>query len=449
MILDGLLLGFCLWFCYYLRSSELIHFEPLRGTIPPFSDFYWMLVLIVPITPLLLDLHGYYDKPLARRPEEQITKMGRAGFWLALLMGMGAIFGRLEMPSRTVLMLFFVLAPIFLILRALLTRTFLVRNYKKGLLGERTVVIGSRSDAELFVNGLTTDERLELQVTQRIDLDQADPQSIKRIVHQHAAGRVVFVSPQSPLNGDLPSFFESEGIEVCIIADNISGIATLPAIRRIGNTRTLVFRRVKQGLWHSAVKRLIDILGATLGLLLLSPLWLAIAIAINKTSPGPVIFRQVRSGKHGRRFTILKFRTMVPNAPSLHAALAHQNEMQGPVFKITCDPRVTPLGAFLRRTSLDEIPQLLNVLRGEMSIVGPRPLPDYETEQIEKSTHRRRLSVKPGLTCLWQIKGRNSIQSFDDWVKLDLEYIDRASLLLDITIILATIPAVLLRRGAR
>lgn len=119
------------------------------------------------------------------------------------------------------------------------------------------------------------------------------------------------------------------------------------------------------------------------------------------------------------------------------------------MFKITHDPRVTPFGSFLRRTSLDEIPQLVNVLRGEMSIVGPRPLPDYETKKIEKSAHRRRLSVKPGLTCFWQIRGRNSIKRFDEWVKLDLEYIDKASLFLDLWIILQTIPVVLFRRGAR
>ena len=123
--------------------------------------------------------------------------------------------------------------------------------------------------------------------------------------------------------------------------------------------------------------------------------------------------------------------------------------MEGPVFKIVKDPRVTRLGEFLRQTSLDEIPQLLNVLKGEMSIVGPRPLPDYETEQIEKSAHRRRLSAKPGLTCLWQIRGRNSIRSFEDWVAMDLEYIENPSLLFDLWIIIKTVPAVLFRRGAR
>mgnify|MGYP006278380115 CR=1 FL=1 len=449
MILDGLILGLCLWFCHFLRSSELVHFEPLQGKIPPFSDFYWMLAMVIPVTPLLLDLQGYYDSPLSQRFEDTLFKMGKAGFWLALLLGLAAIFGRLEMPSRTVLLLFFILAPLFLLLRAWITKKFLVRNYRKGRLGERTVVIGSLPDGERFINGLTAGERLELQITQRIDLDRNDPQQISKTVHQHAAGRVIFVSPDSPRNGDLPSFFENEGIEVWIIKETINGITSTPIIRRYGGIRALIFRRTRHGLWHDLIKRTIDLLGASLGLLLLSPVWIAIAIAIKKTSPGPIIFSQVRSGKHGRRFTILKFRTMIPNAPALHASLAHQNEMQGPVFKIARDPRVTPLGEFLRKTSLDEIPQLLNVLRGEMSIVGPRPLPDYETERIEKSTHRRRLSVKPGLTCLWQVKGRNAIQSFDDWVKLDLEYIDRASLLLDFSIMLATVPAVLLRKGAR
>jgi hypothetical protein len=140
---------------------------------------------------------------------------------------------------------------------------------------------------------------------------------------------------------------------------------------------------------------------------------------------------------------------MIANAPELHAELGGRNEMEGPVFKITHDPRVTRIGALLRNTSLDEIPQLFNVLIGDMSLVGPRPLPDYETEQIEKSTHRRRLSVKPGITCFWQIRGRNSIKSFDEWVQMDIEYIERASLLLDLWIIVQTIPAVLFRRGAR
>ena len=232
------------------------------------------------------------------------------------------------------------------------------------------------------------------------------------------------------------------------MSENINGITSTPSFEQIGRNRILAFRKSPVDFWQQLIKRILDIWGALIGIIVLSPLCLLIALTIKATSPGPIFFSQVRSGKRGKRFTIYKFRSMVANASELHDGLSEQNEMQGPVFKINKDPRVTRFGAFLRHTSLDEVPQLLNVLRGEMSIVGPRPLPDYETDRIEKSTHRRRLSVKPGLTCLWQIQGRNSIKSFDDWVQLDLEYIDRASLFLDLWIILRTFPAVLLRKGA-
>ena len=159
-------------------------------------------------------------------------------------------------------------------------------------------------------------------------------------------------------------------------------------------------------------------------------------------SPGPVFFRQQRSGLNGAPFTLYKFRTMVTNAEQFKHELAAMNEMTGPVFKVTNDPRVTPLGKFLRSYSLDELPQLWNVLRGEMSLVGPRPLPVDEVRRFNDLAHRRRLSVKPGLTCLWQVKGRNQISDFKDWVRLDLEYIDNWSLWLDLKILLRTIPAV-------
>jgi exopolysaccharide biosynthesis polyprenyl glycosylphosphotransferase len=447
MIVDGLLLGACLWISHLLRTSGLIRLDRL-GDIPPFSQSYWMLALIIPLSPLILDLHGYYSHPLSQRLEKLVTQLARSGFWLVLIIGTASVFGRLEVPSRSVLIIFLILAPLTLMLRVVITRALLKRNYRLGTLGERSVIIGSVKDAEAFVTGLGPLEKLELQITQRLDLDLLDTATIRRTIRQHSAGRVIFVTPQSPLNADLPISCEDEGLEVWILSPSVGGLFGIPSFETAGRSRVMVFRRLTDDFWQSSVKRLIDIVGAALGIIILLPVALIVAAGIKLTSPGPIIFRQVRSGKRGRRFTILKFRSMVANAPDLHADLTRQNEMEGPVFKISSDPRVTPFGEFLRRTSLDEIPQLLNVLRGEMSIVGPRPLPDYETEKIEKSTHRRRLSVKPGLTCLWQIRGRSSIRNFDDWVRLDIEYIDNASLLLDLWIILRTIPAVLFRKGA-
>ncbi|MFL5561386.1 MAG: sugar transferase [Gemmatimonadaceae bacterium] len=195
------------------------------------------------------------------------------------------------------------------------------------------------------------------------------------------------------------------------------------------------------------VKRAIDIMGAAVGLLLSAPVWVLIALAIKATSRGPVFFAQERFGWRKRRFRMLKFRTMVTNAEALQAALESRNEAGGPVFKISRDPRVTPLGSFLRKTSLDELPQLWNVLRGEMSLVGPRPLPMRDVRLFSEAWLMRRFSVLPGITGLWQISGRSNL-TFEQWMALDLHYIDRWSLSMDIGILLRTIPAVLRGVGA-
>ena len=193
-------------------------------------------------------------------------------------------------------------------------------------------------------------------------------------------------------------------------------------------------------------KRAIDITGALVGLALLAPLFAVVAVAIKLSSPGPVIFRQRRSGRGGRPFWMYKFRTMVADAEARKKELMARNEQDGPAFKIRNDPRVTRLGRFLRKTSLDELPQLWNVLRGDMSLVGPRPLPCAEADACE-GWQRRRLDVTPGITCIWQVRGRSAV-SFADWVRMDVQYIRSQSLQQDLKLLLLTVPAVLLRRGA-
>ncbi|MEO7678138.1 MAG: sugar transferase, partial [Verrucomicrobiota bacterium] len=172
-------------------------------------------------------------------------------------------------------------------------------------------------------------------------------------------------------------------------------------------------------------------------------------LAIKISSPGPILFKQKRSGLNGQPFTMYKFRSMVTNAEQRQHEIMAMNEMTGPVFKVTNDPRITPIGRFLRTASIDEFPQLINVIRCEMSLVGPRPLPVEEVRRFDDLAHRRRLSVKPGLTCLWQVKGRNNVSDFKDWVRLDLEYIDNWSLWLDFKILWWTIPVVLCAKGAK
>lgn len=190
-----------------------------------------------------------------------------------------------------------------------------------------------------------------------------------------------------------------------------------------------------------------DILGAAVGLILLLPLLGIIAMLVKRTSPGPILFKQQRSGIGGRRFWMIKFRTMVPDAEARQLALLELNEQDGPAFKLTHDPRVTKIGRVLRKLSLDELPQLWNVLRGEMSLVGPRPLPCHETAGCSV-WQRRRLDVVPGLTCIWQIRGRSAV-TFPEWVRMDLQYIRQRTLLHDLKLIAATVPAVLFGKGGK
>jgi len=214
-----------------------------------------------------------------------------------------------------------------------------------------------------------------------------------------------------------------------------------------GGVGTITLHDESWNAWGFMIKRLTDAVVSALLLLALAPVFLLVTALIRLTSKGPVFFRQTRIGYGKRPFEILKFRTMVVDAEKLMAQVEHLNETQGPTFKLKNDPRITPLGKFLRKSSLDEIPQLINVLRGDMSLVGPRPLPVRDYEGFSKDWHRRRFSVKPGITCLWQVMGRSSI-SFDEWMALDMRYIDQWSVWLDIKILFQTIPAVFRGSGA-
>jgi exopolysaccharide biosynthesis polyprenyl glycosylphosphotransferase len=196
------------------------------------------------------------------------------------------------------------------------------------------------------------------------------------------------------------------------------------------------------------LKRILDVAGATIGLILLSPVFLIVGIAVRVTSSGPILFVQERCGLQGRTFRFYKFRTMVADAEKRRAELEHLNEMRGPVFKIRQDPRITRVGAFLRKSSLDELPQLWNVLKGDMSLVGPRPPLPSEVE-LYTDEHAQRLSVMPGITGMWQVSGRSSLPDFEQWLECDLRYVRNWSLWLDIRILVKTVIVVALARGAQ
>jgi exopolysaccharide biosynthesis polyprenyl glycosylphosphotransferase len=236
------------------------------------------------------------------------------------------------------------------------------------------------------------------------------------------------------------------GVPVTLLTDLFGVELPPPRVGHFDRRGTLSYAPVHHNDFALAMKRGLDIVGAGIGLALAAPFLGVAAAAIKLTSPGPVLFHQVRCGVNGRRFMMPKLRTMVVDAEALQPQLAHLNEMDGPVFKIKDDPRVTPIGRFLRKWSIDELPQFWSVLVGDMSLVGPRPPIPSEVVQYQGS-ERRRLSMRPGLTCLWQVSGRNDVQ-FDEWMRLDLEYIDTWSMSQDFRILLRTLPQVLFARGS-
>jgi exopolysaccharide biosynthesis polyprenyl glycosylphosphotransferase len=242
------------------------------------------------------------------------------------------------------------------------------------------------------------------------------------------------------------SVAESAGVRLLILND----VYELKHEKKLRQRATMFLELVPKDRGRETAevaKRILDVLGATTGLVLLAPFFLVIGLTIKLTSPGPMFFVQQRYGYKRRQFNMYKFRSMVRDAPALMANLESQNEACGPIFKIKNDPRVTRPGAFLRRTSLDELPQLWNVLLGDMSLVGPRPMSVRDVSLFSDAQLMRRFSVRPGMTGSWQVSGRSSV-SFDHWVRLDFNYIDHWSFLLDLKILLRTIPAVLKRSGA-
>ncbi|NOZ57158.1 MAG: sugar transferase [Calditrichaeota bacterium] len=244
------------------------------------------------------------------------------------------------------------------------------------------------------------------------------------------------------------SVCEEQGVLVRIPSDLFDlNLAKTTSADLDGTLILTLYTGSDQHLYHMWAKRTMDVVVSAFLLVLLSPVFLLAALLIKLTSPGPVFFKQKRMGYNKRIFEIYKFRTMVVDAEKRQAELEDKNEVPGPVFKMHRDPRVTPVGRWLRRLSIDELPQLINVLKGDMSLVGPRPLPLRDVSRFDQDWVRRRFSVRPGITCSWQISGRSEIP-FDQWMRLDLEYIDNWSLGLDLQILLKTVPAVLRGTGA-
>ena len=449
-LIDSFLLAIALIAAHALRNYSTSWFD-LNKTIEPFAHYQWLLVVIMPFGPILLDLQGFYQSPLNKTKWKSFVQILQAMVYLSIMVSACVIFLRLPLANRSVPLLFLLLATIVLLVKERIIIAGIRGRASRGELRERVLLAGVPQDIAALEQSFTPEQKLLMEVTGRIDIEKQPISDLVEAMHRHAVSQVIFAAGHSQLNRVEQAIgaCEIEGVPAWLVADFIQTSIAKPDFDAFAGRPMLVFRSTPEVSWALLIKGTIDRLGAFIGLVMLALPMAIVAVIIRSTSKGPAIFRQLRAGKHGKPFTMYKFRSMSDDAEMRRAELLPFNQMSGPVFKVYDDPRITPIGRWLRRTSFDELPQLINILMGDMSLVGPRPLPLYEVEKFENTSQRRRLSVKPGLTCLWQIRGRNEVSDFRDWVELDLDYIDRWSLGLDLKILVRTIPAVISGLGAK
>jgi exopolysaccharide biosynthesis polyprenyl glycosylphosphotransferase len=423
-----------------------------------------VLALLILVWHGVFSLCGFYQSKRLAPKVALILDAVRATTLATVALVLAARIFHIRMVSFNLVVIFWILSCIFIIIARIAVRYLLGKIRLRGHNLRHVLILGTNPRAIEFAHRIESIPELGYRIVGFVDNEWAGMQGFQQTSYElccNLEGLSAYlrrnVVDEVAIYLPLRSFYEhtSQIVALCelhgIILRFGSDIFNLKVARSHaddldGDQNFTVYAGALNG-WPILVKRILDI-GFSLALLiLLTPLLAVIALLIKLTCGGPVLFQQERVGLNKRRFLIYKFRTMVPNADSLLPQLRMLNEMSGPVFKIKNDPRMTPIGRFLRRASIDELPQLFNVLKGDMSLVGPRPLPVRDYEGFSEDWQRRRFSIRPGITCLWQVNGRSTI-SFENWMLLDLQYMDEWSLWLDFKILARTVPAVLRGSGA-
>jgi exopolysaccharide biosynthesis polyprenyl glycosylphosphotransferase len=432
---------------------------------------YYLILLIVVVSYLFVsDWFSLHDLKINGTLHSQVIAILKTVFFLVMITALALYFFKLEQVSRLMMTIFFTLNVLLLLISRVLTVSAVESYRARGIGVTNLLIIGSKQRAIEFIRGVQRNpnagayhvlgcldkegDAIGKEVFDGVNvigtLDQ-----LMDIALNTNTDIVVFTMPLKEIEDatEVMNGLEVIGVKTYIVPDwYIHTLMYEPTIAEITiepffETYAVTLHTTSRSVVQLGLKTIIDYILAGVTVVLLSPLFVFIALAIVICSPGPVFFKQVRLGLRGREFAMFKFRSMVPNAERLQQELKDMNEADGPVFKIAHDPRIIPyVGNLLRRTSLDELPQLINILRGEMSIVGPRPPVPAEVS-LYTPAQRRRLSMKPGLTCLWQVSPNRNKLSFDEWMQLDLKYIDNWSLFLDFKIILRTFKVVLFGYG--
>jgi exopolysaccharide biosynthesis polyprenyl glycosylphosphotransferase len=449
-LMDACLFAVSFWLAYVLRSDPNIIDIFSLSPIAPFASFVWVYLILIPASPLILEAQGFYNRPLGCSRSATVWPLFQGCLFTALGLILALFFFRMNIP-RGLLVWFGVISFVLVLVKEELLGFAFRSKLGQSQYRRRFILVGTGAETAQMRAELKTTSQEGIEILAELELNATLVQRLVEMLHEHSVNGVILIARHSNFEQAEAAIAacELEGVEAWLVADFFKTQISRTSFDEFYGHPVMVFRTAPEASWQSVSKQLLDLLGSASLLILLALPFSVIALIIRFTSPGPVFFRQKRSGLNGQPFTLYKFRTMVTNAEQLQHELTAMNEMSGPVFKLSNDPRVTPIGRFLRKSSIDELPQLYNVLRGEMSLVGPRPLPVNEVKRFNDVAHRRRLSVKPGLTGLWQVSGRNNVSDFKDWVRLDLEYIDNWSLWLDLKIIWRTVPVVLAGTGAR
>jgi len=460
--MDLVLTALAFLLAWWLRS----HVAPILAPslfpteLYPLSRYLGLLPLVLAIwTVLLVNREAYTSRRTVALAAEvwQVVRVVGAG---TLTLAAAGWLLRLDFVSRPFLILFASLDLLFLLLEKMILRLTARRVRQRGYNYRSLLIVGVNPRAEevariiddhphwglQLIGFVSPNGRHEEEVAGYPVLGHAD--DLPRILEKLVVDEVIFVLSRRQLDEFEESFLLCSELGIrARVALYFPHMKARVVLEELEGIPLLTFTNTPGAPFPLFLKRVQDITASAVGMVVLAPLLPVIALAVKLSSRGPVFYSQVRCGLNGRRFTLLKFRTMYEGSDERLGEVAHLNEVEGPAFKARRDPRVTPVGRILRRLSLDETPQLFNVLKGDMSLVGPRPPILDEVKRYER-WQRRRLSMKPGLTGLWQVSGRAGLDDFDRWIALDLAYIDQWSLWLDLKILLKTIPAVLSARGA-
>ncbi|MFA5339253.1 MAG: sugar transferase [Candidatus Omnitrophota bacterium] len=441
MIFADLVLAAASFILAYFLSNEMKQLYPLE-------DYLRLLPYFVVVWVGLMHFLGMYNSFRTKPIGDVISIVFEAAFFGFVVFSSVVYVVKLHDVSRTFLFLIIGVSLVLFAAEKVVIVMFFRFLRSKGYNTRNILIVGTGRRAKNFAELVGQHGEWGFKITRMIDEDEFG--DMANILHRNVIDHVVFVVPRLWFEKieDLIRMCEIEGIPASVVVDLYELKLAKAKQTEFFGIPMLTFESAPDKAGELFVKRAFDIVVSGLALIILLPVFLGIALAIKATSSGPVFFKQKRCGLNGRRFIFYKFRTMVSDAEEKLAELQKYNEMGGPVFKMQNDPRITAIGRLLRKFSLDELPQLWNILSGDMSVVGPRPPIPNEVDKYD-NWQRRRLSMRPGLTCLWQTSGRNEIKDFNQWMKLDLQYIDNWSIWLDLKVFFKTIPVVLLAKGAK